>query len=240
LTNVKGQAQTSTPSRGQPKLHRNRAKTHITAIWTLRLEARTFHAGRILLIFLSSSVQSIYLHTLSKSAASAPGWFKQGRPGLGCFARKSKRPRRRQTAIRGQALACCQTTTALAYSSLRRRVNRCAPETSPCQVQAKQGDKLDPSLCPFRRNPLAGPRWSWEKGDRVTLPRPRVLPAPRAGQASPHRERRKSGRRRRQRIGSVRNQLYTWAASVRLLRMRNLRPRRGGQSMRMRSSLRRT
>jgi hypothetical protein len=82
-----------------------------------------------------------------------------------------QKPRRRQTAIRGRALACSQATTATVSRQLQSAAAaksllptalcscpliRRAPETSPCQVQSKQGGELDPSLGPPPRHSLSG------------------------------------------------------------------------------------
>jgi hypothetical protein len=125
--------------------------------------------------------------------------------------RQRRRPVSRQS--RSAAAARMSLPTAWCSCPLTRR----APETSPCQVQARQTGELDPSLGPTPPPPAlrreeSGTTWSF--GDVVTaaLPAGSVrrpgLAASRAAQVV--------GDGAEQRIGSVRNQLCIWAASARL------------------------
>jgi len=140
----------------------------------------------------------------AKSSMSAPGWFKQRCQLIG------NKPRRHQTAIRGQANVCSHTATALSLHLPGEFERRCAPETSPCHVQAKQNGELD-----LRRVACFSP------GAFVAESRPRRIRD-----------------RHRQRIGSVLRGLGTWAASAGSTRSKILGHRRGGQSNAMRSSRR--
>ena len=114
---------------------------------------------------------------------------------------------------------------------------RRVPETSPCHVQAKQSDGSTPLLGPCPATRSLGERWRCRErrsGNAVTT----ALPAGskrRPGFAA-SRAAQVVGDGSEQRIGSVSCRLCTWAASVRLHRVRNLGPRRRGQSKRMRSS----
>ena len=142
----------------------------------------------------------------AKSSTSAPGWFKQRCPLVG------KKPRRHQTAIRGQAAVCSQTATAL------------LPHLS---LWGNFGESLRPRNLSV---PRAGQAKRRARSPQSNAPSPGAF----AAESRPRRIR----DRHRQRIGSVRNRLGTWAASAGSLRSKILGHRRGGQSNAMRSSRR--
>ncbi len=142
----------------------------------------------------------------AKSSTSAPGWFKQRCPLIG------KKPRRHQTAIRDQAVACSHANTALPLFALRGYLETSRPRnlSVPRAGQAKRRARSPKGTAP-------------SSGAFVAESRPRRIRD-----------------RHRQRIGSVLRGLGTWAASAGSSRSKFLGHRRGGQSKRMRSSLWRT
>ena len=142
------------------------------------------------------------------SDSSAPGWFKQRCPFFRVLLTRGKH-RDGTNPLYGLRPTRVPTS--------RRRCllfpsggiwKRGVPETSPCHVQAKQNGKLD--------------------SRRITCFRREHSPR--------NRDRRELVIGKRQRIGSVRNRLGTWAASAGSVTCEILGHRHGGQSKRRRSS----
>ena len=102
----------------------------------MKVELRSFHGDLCILILHVVIVATDSFSRCRMFRFSAPGWFTQRRP-------FSAKPRRHQTALRDQAVACSHATTAL-LPSLRGNWKHGVPETSPYHGQAKQIGELDP------------------------------------------------------------------------------------------------